>query len=278
MSLLAIDTPWLLYRSFFALPRSIKDGQGRPANALLGSVNAILNAVGHLRPRAVACCFGAEQAAYRVALYPPYHAHRDPMPDELRAQWQLAPDLLRAFGWAVFEHAELEADDVMHSLALTEQPPGPTLLMTADRDLYQCVTEQTRVLVLERDGPPSQIDRDAVRRLAGVRPSQIPDLIALRGDPSDGIPGAKGVGAKTAAALLREHDTLEEVLRGAAAQSPRLARTLTVQADELRMFKDLATLRRIELAPPPDRETDLAGGAAAAQALGLKRLAERLRA
>ena len=278
MSLLAIDIPWLLYRSFFALPRSIKDGHGRPANALLGSVNAIINVVSHVRPRAVACCFGAEEAAYRVALYPPYHAHRDPMPEELRAQWQLAPELLRAFGWHVLEHSELEADDVMYSLALVEPAPGQTLLMTADRDLYQCVNDRTRVLVLERDGPPGEIDAAGVRERAGVRPSQIPDLIALRGDPSDGIPGAKGVGAKTAAALLREHDSLEQVLANAAGQSPRLARTLKDQAQELRMFKDIATLRRIELAPPPDRETDLRGGAQAAAELGLRRLAERLRA
>lgn len=278
MSLLAIDTPWLLYRSFFALPSSIRDREGRPANALLGTVNAILNVASQVNPRAVACCFGAEEAAYRVELYPPYHAHRDPMPDELRAQWQRAPDLLRAFGWAVLEHEALEADDVMHSLALIEAPPGGTLLLSADRDLYQCVCDRVSVLHLQRDGPPLRIDPGAVRERAGVRPRQIPDLIALRGDPSDGIPGARGVGAKTAAALLREHQTLEEVLANAAAQSPRLARTLAEQAQELRMFKDLATLREINVETPPTCTTDLVRGADAAAALGLERLAERLRA
>src|ERR1700721_2232956 len=101
--LLIADVPWLLYRAFFALPKSIVGADGEPVNALLGTVNAILSLIdgapAERLPRAVVACMGAEQADYRVRLYPPYHAHRDPMPPELRAQWERAPALLEALGW-----------------------------------------------------------------------------------------------------------------------------------------------------------------------------------
>src|SRR5277367_6238311 len=113
--LLIADVPWLLYRSFFALPKSIVDADGKPVNALLGTVNAILSVLDARLParavRGVVACTGAEQADYRVALYPAYHAHRDPMPAALAAQWQKAPALLESLGWMVPTSADLEADD-----------------------------------------------------------------------------------------------------------------------------------------------------------------------
>src|SRR5207253_1332266 len=99
--LLIADVPWLLYRAFFSLPSSIVDGEGRPVNALLGTVNAILSAAEATRPRAVVACLGAEEAEYRVRMYPPYHAHRDPMPPPLAEQWKAVPALLERLGWTV---------------------------------------------------------------------------------------------------------------------------------------------------------------------------------
>jgi 5'-3' exonuclease len=275
--LLAVDVPWLLYRSFFGIPRTIRGADGMPVNALLGTVNTILALAEWCSPRAVACCTGAEEAVYRVELYPPYHAHRDPMPDELRAQWDRAPDLLAAFGWIVASDPQLEADDVMWSCSRVETAAGGrTLICSGDRDLYQTVDASTSVIDLRRDWPPGVIDEDGVRERSGVAPAQIPDLIALRGDPSDGLPGARGVGAKTAAALLAEHGSLEGVLAAAATLRPRVAQALTEQADELRRFLDIATLRPVEVERPPDRATDRAGGAAAARELGMNALAKRL--
>src|ERR1700739_2975867 len=113
-------------------PLLIADVEGKPVNALLGTVNAMLAAVEATEPRAVVACLGAEQAAYRVRLFPSYHAHREEMPATLAAQWRLAPSLLAAFGWTVSESEELEADDVMFSHALAEQRRGGrALLMTA---------------------------------------------------------------------------------------------------------------------------------------------------
>ena len=274
--LLAVDTPWLLYRSHFGLPRTIRGVDGMGVGALLGTLNTILALVEWCSPRAVVCCMGAEEAEYRVALYPPYHAHRDPMPPELRAQWELAPALLAAFGWEVAVSETLEADDLMWSHARREEAAGgDALICSGDRDLYQAVSARTRVIELRKDWPPGTIDAAGVQQRAGVAPTQIPDLIALRGDPSDGLPGARGVGAKTAAALLAEHGTLEGVL-GAANLRPRIAQALADQADELRAFLDIATLRDIEVGRVPDTPTDRAGGAHAARALGMERLATRL--
>ena len=118
--LLIADVPWLLYRAFFSLPKSIKGADGKPVNALLGTVNALLAASEAQPPRAVVACFGAEEARYRVEAYPPYHAHRDAMPAELREQWGRAPELLASFGWTIADAAELEADDAMGSFARVE--------------------------------------------------------------------------------------------------------------------------------------------------------------
>jgi 5'-3' exonuclease len=284
--LLVLDTPWLLYRAYFGLPRSIRDGKGEPRGALLGLLNTVLAAIDACHPRAVVCCFGAEEADYRVALYPPYHAHRDPMPDELRSQWVEAPGLLAEFGWTVAEHPTLEADDLLGSFARAERlAGGHTLIFTGDRDLYQAIDDQTGVLELGRDKPAARLGIDHVRGACGVEPSQIPDLIALRGDPSDGIPGARGVGAKTAAELLRQHETLEDVLTAAASPTaaarglrPRIAQALRTQADELRNFLEIATLVEVDVVLPADAPTDLSRGALAARGHGMERLATRLEA
>src|SRR3954467_10999421 len=109
--LLAVDAPSLLYRAFFALPKTITDRDGMPVNALLGMANLVLWAVERHGPRAVVLCTGAEAATYRTALYPGYHADRPAVPDELGPQWEAAPALFAAFGWSWHDAGDLEADD-----------------------------------------------------------------------------------------------------------------------------------------------------------------------
>jgi 5'-3' exonuclease len=280
--LLIADVPWLLYRAYFSLPKSIVGADGQPVNALLGTVNALLSALEARPARGVVACFGAEQARYRVALYPPYHAHRDPMPAELAAQWTRAPALLESFGWTIADALDLEADDAMGSFAQAEaQAEGRALLLTADRDLYQAVDERVAVLEMGKAGAFAELGTEQVRERYGIAPGQVPDFIALRGDPSDGLPGAPGIGAKTAAALLREHGTLQAVLAaaedGSGEMRPRISAALRENAELLRMFKEIATLQPIDgIARPPDRATDYAGGARVAGEMGMRRLAERL--
>ena len=277
--LLLTDAPGLLYRAFFGLPDTIKGSDGRPVNALLGSVNATLWCVERYAPRAVVMCFGPDSAVYRTEAYPPYHAHRPEMPDDLAHQWALAPGLYEALGWTVADSDDLEADDLLGTLAAAEEAAGGSaLILTGDRDMFQCVTDRVHVLLQQRGREgPEELGPDEIRARYGVDPSQVPDFIALRGDPSDGIPGGKGIGEKTAAELLRRHGTLEAALESPVREKPTVRTALIEQADELRTFKDLATLRTAPVEPPPDRPTDGAGGATAAEALGMKRLAERLR-
>jgi 5'-3' exonuclease len=278
--LLAVDAPFLLYRSFFALPDSIKGAGDNSVNALLGSANALLRIAADRDPRAIVVCFGAEAADYRVELFPPYHADRPPVPDPLAWQFERAPDFFAAFGWSTETSPNLEADDLLGSLAITEvQAGGDALIVTGDRDMYQCVGEHVHVLYLKSGiSGFEEVDADEVERRYGIGPELVPDFIALRGDPSDSLPGAPGVGPKTAAELLERHGSLEQAIAGAARERPRIAAALTESADDLRSFKDIATLRTVGLERPPDRETDLKGGARAARELGLNRLAERLEA
>lgn len=278
--LLVVDAPSLLYRAWFALPDSITGADGMPVNALLGATNAILRVVADERPRAVVICSGAEAARYRVAAYAGYHADRPPVPDGLAIQIAHSPALFEALGWTLAGSDELEADDLLHSFALAEaEAGGRALLMTGDRDMFQCASEQVTVLYLktgvrgfERVGPAE------VEARYGVPPSLVPDFIALRGDPSDGLPGARGIGEKGAADLLRRHGSLEAALASPDGEKPRVATALREQADELRAFLDIATLRRVPVELPADRETDLDAGAELAETLGMRRLAARLRA
>jgi DNA polymerase-1 len=276
--LVAVDGPFLLYRSFFALPDSIKGPDERPINALLGAVNALLRVAADRGPRAIVVCFGAEAAAYRVELYPPYHAARPPVPDALEWQFAQAPELFAAFGWSVQSTAELEADDLLGSLAQVEADAGGrALILTGDRDMYQCVSDQVAVLYLKQGTSGfEQVDAAEVRRRYGIAPALVPDFIALRGDPSDGLPGAPGIGPKLAASLLERHGSLDEVLEHADSERPRVRDALSEHANELLHFRAIARLRTIELERPGDRETDLAGGAQAARRYGMNRLAERL--
>jgi len=276
--LLAVDAPFLLYRSFFALPDSIKGADGNAVNALLGSANALLRIAADRDPRAIVVCFGAEAAEYRVALYPPYHADRPPVPDALQWQFDQAPRFFEAFGWSTECSPELEADDLLGSLATTEVAAGgDALIVTGDRDMYQCVSDRVHVLYLKSGiGGFEEVDVREVERRYGIQPELVPDFIALRGDPSDSLAGAPGIGPKTAAELLRRHGSLEAAIAGALHERPRVTAALTESADQLRAYREIATLREVELERPPDRGTDLAAGAEAARALGLNRLAERL--
>jgi DNA polymerase-1 len=277
--LLAVDAPSMLFRAFYALPDSIKGKDGAPVNALLGTANLILREHELHDPRAVVLCFGPDAADYRVELFDGYHAERPEVPDTLAPQFADARAFFEAFGWVVADHDSLEADDLLGSYARREADSGGTaLVMTGDRDMYQCAGDRVKVLYIRTGGRGAEVvDAAEVRKRYGIDPEQVPDFIALRGDPSDGIPGAKGIGEKTAAELLRRHGSLQAALDGAMRESkPSVRKALIEQRDELLRFKEIATLQDVDLELPPDRPTDLAGAAAAARERGMNRLAERL--
>jgi 5'-3' exonuclease len=278
--LLVVDAPSMMFRAFYALPKTITGPDEEPVNALLGTANLILREVELHDPRAVVLCFGPDAAAYRTELYPAYHAERDEaMPDELPHQFEQAGPFFEAFGWTVATSADLEADDLLGTLARREaEAGGRALIMTGDRDMYQCAAPGISVLYVRTGSKGSEeVDPDGVRERYGVDPEQVPDFIALRGDPADGLPGAKGVGPKKAAELLKEHGNLETILDAAIRERrPALRAALLEGRDDLLAFKDIATLRDAGVDPPADGPTDYEGAAKAALELGMRKLAERL--
>jgi 5'-3' exonuclease len=277
--LLAVDAPSMLFRAFYALPESITGGGDTPINALLGTANLVLREVEQHDPRAVVLCFGPDAADYRVELFDGYHADRPEVPEGLVPQFADARDFFEAFGWVVHIHDSLEADDLLGSYARREaESGGRALVMTGDRDMFQCASDRVTILYVRTGGRGAEpVDPADVRRRYGVPPELVPDFIALRGDPSDGIPGAKGIGEKTAADLLSRHGSLDAALDGAVRESSaRVRGALLEQREELLRFRKIATLQEVDLDLPPDRPTDLTGGAAAARERGMNRLAERL--
>ena len=260
----------MLFRAFYALPSKIVGPDGRPVNALLGTANLILREVEVHGPRAVVLCFGPDAAAYRTELYPAYHAEREEaMPDELPHQFADARPFFEAFGWTVATAEDLEADDLLGTYAKLEAKAGRALLLTGDRDMYQCATEDVTVLYVRTGGGKGaeEVGPAEVRERYGIDPALVPDFIALRGDPSDGLPGAKGVGPKTAAELLREHGSLEAILDNAIRERRPALRGALIEG------REDAKVKR-----PKDRATDWTGAAEAARERGMKRLAKRLEA
>src|SRR5215212_11049141 len=280
--LLVVDAPSMLFRAFYALPTSIGDKERKPVNALLGTANLILREVEQHEPRAVVLCFGPDAADYRVELFDGYHAQRPEVPEKLVPQFLDARPFFEAFGWIVADSDSFEADDLLGSLAKREtEAGGRTLVMTGDRDMYQCAGDSVQILYVRTGGKQGAelVDAADVRRRYGIPPELVPDFIALRGDPSDGIPGAKGIGEKGAAELLQRHGSLETAIANGVRETKKTVRAaLCTQGDELRAFKEIATLQDVDVDLPVDRPTDYSGASAAARERGMERLAKRLEA
>ena len=176
--LLVVDAPSLLFRAYYALPASIKDGEGRPVNALLGSVNIMLNEIARHGPRAAVMAFGQDAADYRVELFPDYHADRRELEadEAIDRQFEAAPALYEAFGWDCLAAPGYEADDVLGSYAHAEQRAGGrVLILTGDRDMFQCVTDDCAVLYLTTGSKGAvMVDEREVRRRYGCRPRSCP--------------------------------------------------------------------------------------------------------
>ncbi len=268
--LLAIDGDSFAHRAFHALPRSIRRADGRPGNLLTGLTSMVVRLWLAEQPRAVVIGWDVlGHPTYRNELLPGYQSGREFDP-ELVEQLDLAPSLLAAAGAVCVKTPGFEADDVLAAAVLAERVRGGrTLVATSDRDAFQLAASDVTILQPQRGVTElARIGPAEVRERYGVDPERVPDFIALRGDPSDKIPGARGVGAKTAAALLGDGTTLEGLLEGGRFGS---------EADALRTYRHVATLDpTLELPPLPDRPLDQVAAAEQARSLGLTRLAQRL--
>jgi DNA polymerase-1 len=268
---MVIDGDSLAHRAFHALPKSIKDGGGRPANMIVGLANMLVGLWDAEQPRAVFVGFDTiGEPTYRHELLESYQAGRD-FPPELTEQLDRLPELVEAFGFTFGKHAGFEADDFLAAAALAETDRGgETLVVTSDRDSFQLASESVTILLPKRG--VSEIDRVGpaeVRERYGVEPYQVPDFIALRGDSSDRIPGAAGIGPGKAAVVLKEFGTLDAAIQGG---------RFSTQVEELRLYLRIARLQyHAPLPDLPDGELDWARAAALAERWGLGALGRRLR-
>ncbi len=278
--LLIVDGDALAHRAYYALG-SVTAPDGRPIGLLQGTIAMLAGAWDAFAPRAIAFAVDSREESERHALVPAYQAQRvGEVNDDLIDQLDALPALVRAFGIPAICVPPWEADDVCATLATLEEAAGGTaLVLTHDRDAYQLASARTTIIrPVSGVSEVEHVDPDGVVERYGVRPDQVPDLISLRGDPSDNIPGARGIGAKTAAELLQRFTDLEGVIANAATLTPARSRAVAEAADELRAFRTIATMQRalpIEL--PPTAAPDWAAGAAACAAAGMARLADRLR-
>jgi len=271
-ALLVIDGDSFAHRAFHALPRSIRRANGRPGNLLTGLVSMVLRLWQAERPRAVFVGWDTLTVpTYRHELLAGYQAGREFDP-ELLEQLDLAPGLLAAAGIVCGKAAGFEADDFLAAAVASERAAGGTCLVaTSDRDAFQLAANDVTILQpVKGVSELARIGPGEVRERYGVDPGQVPDFIALRGDPSDKIPGARGVGAKTAASLLAQYGSLE-----AALAEGRFA----AEADALRLYRHVATMDADAPLPPlEDQEPTWDRAAALANEWGLGRLAGRLEA
>jgi DNA polymerase-1 len=269
--LLAIDGDSFAHRAYHALPKSIRRANGRhPAGAIVGFANMLLRLWEAEAPRAVVVGWDTLSVpTYRHEAFEGYQSGRVFDPDLLE-QLDLLPELVEALDFANAKGPGYEADDFLAAaVAFEEARGGETLVATSDRDAFQLASPRTTILQPVRGvSELARIGPAEVRERYGVDPKQVPDFIALRGDPSDRLPGASGVGPKKAADVLREYATLEDALE---------AGRFSKEAEDLRLYRRIAALDASAPLPPlEDQNPTWAEASAFVRGWGMSQLAERL--
>ncbi len=242
--LFLIDGNSLAYRAFFALPESIGTSDGRPTNAIYGLASMLVKIIDEHHPAGVVVAWDAGMSG-REKTYDLYKANRKSRPDLLREQWPHLMPLVEAFGYTNVKVEGYEADDVIASIVRTAREQGiEVMVVTGDRDAYQLVADGVRVMSTSRGITETKVyDVAAVEERYGVPPELITDMMGLRGDTSDNIPGVPGIGEKTATQLLQQFGSLEAVLESVEEISgAKRKQNLVEHADDARLSKQLATL------------------------------------
>ncbi len=245
--LLLIDGHSLLHRAYHAFPRNLTTSDGELTNAVYGFTRILLSVLRKFNPRFVAVSFDTPEPTFRQQEFAPYKEHRPEMDEELAGQIPKVHEVVKVLGIPIFEVPGYEADDVIGSLA--EQAAGAiqhgsagveTLVVTDDMDMLQLVGNGTRVYMPKKD---KIWDRRAVEEKFGFAPEKIDDYKSLRGDPSDNIPGVRGIGPKTAKELLSKFESMEEIYQNLEmVESDRVRALLAESAEQAVLSKSLATI------------------------------------
>jgi DNA polymerase-1 len=267
--LLVIDGDSFAHRAYHGVPKSVRRVGGKAGNAILGFTNYVIRLIDAEQPRAVFVGWDKlSEDNWRAKELTGYQGGRE-MDDEIVEQLDVLPEFIASFGFLYGKGNALEADDYVASAATAEEKRGGmALVASSDRDMYQLASDRVTILQPAKGGELARIGPEGVVERYSVLPEQVPDFIALRGDPSDKIPGAKGIGAVTAASLLKKYGTLEAVLADGRFAS---------EAEALRLYRRIATMvRDVKLPPIPSQAPDWASGAALARKWELNGLADRL--
>lgn len=267
--LLVVDGDSFAHRAYHGLPKSIRRRGNKGGGAIVGFANSLVRLYETEKPRAVLVGWDTLPApTYRHLAFPPYQSGRQ-FDAELIEQLDVLPEFVRACGFSCAKAAGYEADDFVASAVASEEQRGGTVVVaTGDRDAFQLASGATTIVQPLRAGEMARIGPTEVRERYGVEPEQVPDFIALRGDPSDKLPGAKGVGPKGAANLLREYGTLEAAIADG---------RFTAEAEQLRLYRRIATMDRCAPLPSlPDQTPTWNAASSLAREWELDRLADRL--
>ncbi len=242
-----LDGNSLTYRAFFALPTDMATASGQVTNAVYGFTSMLINLLRDHRPEAVAVAWDRPERTFRHDRVPTYKAQREEAPDILRQQLGLVRRVLEALGIPMVEAPGYEADDVIATLATQARDEGrEVIVVTGDRDTYQLVEDPLVKVLYNRRGVSDYVlyDEAGIRERTGVAPADYPHYAALRGDPSDNLPGVPGVGEKTAAKLITTHGGLDGVFAALERQTPKLRASLAEHEERVRRNAEVMVLRR----------------------------------
>ena len=236
-TLLLLDGNSLAYRAFFALPTDMATASGQVTNAVFGFTSMLINLLKDHRPDGIVVAFDRPEPTFRHELVEDYKAGRAEAPDILRQQMGLVRQVVETLRVPILEVPGYEADDVLATLATQARDLGDdAIVVTGDRDTYQLVEDPHVKVLYNRRGVSDYVlyDEAGIKERTGVSPAQYPIYAALRGDPSDNLPGVPGVGEKTAARLINDHGDLDGVFANLAACTPKLRESLAAHEEQVR--------------------------------------------
>lgn len=239
-TLFLIDGNSYIYRAYYAI-RSLSTRSGFPTNAIFGFANMLLKVLREQKPTYVAMVLDSPGTTFRHQLYPEYKANRPPMPEDLVLQMPRIDDLIAAFRVQAIRVPGMEADDIIATLAhIYAGKVDKVVIVSSDKDLMQLITDKVVMLDTMKD---RWVDEEAVVEKFGVKPSQVVQVQALMGDPSDNIPGLAGVGPKTAGKLIARFGSVEGLLEHSEEVGGKIGEQLPHQMEELRTSLSLVTLK-----------------------------------